>query len=100
MKHRIETERTWDMETVRTYCIKNQYYTCGTGKEYDSMLHFVESHKPTNNALFRVAKDIFEHSDENACSVTFIMYEMEREVIYTFFTVYEIDENGNEFVAY
>ena len=53
------------MYEVRNMCIKHEYYTAGDCEAYEKILNFVESHKPTTNNIYKVATDIFKHSDIN-----------------------------------
>jgi len=62
-KMSIKVERMWDSADVRNLCIKNRFYTCGDCEAYDKMLTFVRKNKPTANNIFKVAEDIYNHSD-------------------------------------
>lgn len=62
----IKESRFWHSGLVREFCINNGFYTCGDNDEYSDMLCYVEGHNPTPENLYIVAKDILEHSDDDA----------------------------------
>lgn len=57
--------RDWSCSSVREACVRCGWYTCGTSQDYESMLAFVDSHKPTDCNITKVAEDIFYHSTKN-----------------------------------
>lgn len=59
----MKFERVWSWQSVRKTCIKCEWYTEGNNEEYHNMLGFVESHKPTDSNITKVAEDIFRHSE-------------------------------------
>jgi len=80
---RIE-RRDWFSHDIRKMCIKNDYYTGGTIKDYEALLRFVDEHEPTVDNIESVAYDIVRHSDlsrynqteeENVDSVMFEIAE-------------------------
>jgi len=79
---KIKTNRFWDMESVRELCIKNNLYTCGGCEEYDRMLNMVKSVEPSTENLYRIAKDIVEHSD--CQTISNVMFILEKAVTTTF----------------
>lgn len=87
----ITTERCWDYDSVRTCCIRNNLYTCGTCKQYEVILQFVEENGPTTENVYTVALDIWAHSDDQ--TVTNIMHHLERDAIRTYFET-EIAEDA------
>lgn len=60
---KINEKKYWGMSEVRSMCIKHRFYTAGDCEAYGKMLNFVSNHKPTTNNIYKVATDIFEHSD-------------------------------------
>ena len=63
--YNVEEVKEWHPESVRMLCVKQQWYTCGTNKEYDHMLEYVRNNKPVLSNIFIVAKDIFDHSEND-----------------------------------
>ena len=59
---KIKEIKLWNGDDVRKMCIKHRYYTAGNCEAYGKMLAYVDNHKPTKNAIYKVAKDIVEHS--------------------------------------
>lgn len=86
---KINKSETWASEKVRSLCIKNRYYTAGDCEEYGKMLAFVSNHKPTTNNIYKVAEDIYEHSDidlgkygvEKNEMISAIMFEINKECV-------------------
>lgn len=60
----MKFKRVWNMQVVRDVCIRCNWYTCGTSKDYDNMLQFVDGHKPTDRNIEKVATDIYYHSEK------------------------------------
>ena len=84
---KIREIRFWSPRTVRDMCIKHDFYTCGDNDEYFNMLELTRKLKPTKTALYTVAKDIVDHSEEGR--VEEVMYLLELEAVHTY---YEIEE--------
>ncbi len=85
---KIEAIRHWSPDSVRSACIRNELYTRGNNAAYSRMLNYVgvAAGGPTLGNLYLVAKDIWEHSENQ--TITNIMYILENEVV---ITTYEID---------
>lgn len=83
----IET-RQWMAEDVREICIENNLYTKGTTAEYDNMLNDVSRLYPGNDAIYKIAKDILAHSDEEQI-ITNIMFLLMNKAVKTFFEIVE-----------
>lgn len=81
----ITERRNWSSESVRECCIRNDFYTCGDNEDYMKMLQFVEDSQVTIANLYRVAKDIYEHSDEQ--TIENVMFCLNKDAIDTFYTV-------------
>ena len=81
----------WNMESVRSCCIKHDFYNNGDNTDYSKMMWYVEEHSknPTIDDLYTVAKDIYKHTyiDESwsEFSVTTVMFYLERECIDKFY---------------
>ena len=67
-------ERFWDSNSVRETCIRLEWYTHGNYADYQKMLDFVDSHKPTDRNINRVIEDIFNHSDREGRDLESIAY--------------------------
>ena len=67
-------ERVWDSKSVRAACVKFRWYTCGTDEDYEKMIDFVDSHKPTDRNICRVIEDIFNHSDPEGRDIESVAY--------------------------
>ncbi len=86
---KINEKKYWGMDKVRRMCILHKYYTSGDFEAYGKMLHFVSNHKPTTNNIYKVATDIFEHSnidlDRYGCDrnemIQAIMFDIHRECV-------------------
>lgn len=78
---------TWDSSDIRNLCIKNDWYTSGDIKAYSMMLDFVENNEPTKLNIWKVAKDIMDHSSDQDLYVEAIMFEIANEVVETFYDV-------------
>lgn len=61
-----------DTSKLRSMCIKNNWYTAGTNEDYSNMFKMCEKDNITTNQLFKIAKDIYEHTNvdraEQGCS--------------------------------
>lgn len=84
---KIREIKKWNFSRVRDCCIINDFYTRGNNSEYEKMLDFVSTHKPTLTNIYKVAKDICEHSYEQ--TIENIMFCLSADAINTF---YEIEE--------
>ena len=88
---KVKEIRKWLATDVRTMCIAYSYYTNGTGTDYDNMLNFISTHKPTNNNLLKVAEDIVNHSDLTRYNQTYaeniesIMFNLYADCVNVFF---------------
>ena len=64
---------------VMRYCIENDLYSAGTNEEYAKMLDYVQSLKNvTPKALFKIAKDIKEHSHTHY-EITDLMFDLAKK---------------------
>lgn len=88
--HKITKTYLFEASDVRRCCIKNDFYTCGTAREYEAMLELVSREGYSEETLFEVACDIYEHSKNQ--TVTNIMFVLYSEAVRTFFEVDGDDE--------
>lgn len=73
--------RKWSSRSVMDICIKCNWYTSGTSKEYDDLLDFVDTHKPTDRNISKVAKNILLHSKEDGREITSIAWCLAHEAV-------------------
>lgn len=86
----IKATRRWSDHSVQSACIKNNLYTRGTYEQYDAMLKSADVLQPTVENLYRLAKDIKEHSENQ--TITNVMFILEREAVTTTFEIDGSDE--------
>lgn len=79
--------RTLSADELRNLCIRKNWYTNGTNKEYCNLFGLLtkdfHSAEMTTEKLAEIATDIFNHSDENDCTdgyleIPDIMYDLAR----------------------
>lgn len=64
MKHFTAKEkRAWSSSKVHSMCFSYNFYTCGDQQEFEDLLFFVKSHRPTLKNMIAAAQNIYEHSD-------------------------------------
>lgn len=83
---KITEKRSWNRRSVKAACIDNELYTRGSNQEYEDMLSMVESMEPTPEAIYTIAKDIAQHSDEDTTTIIAMHILANQSVI----TTYEI----------
>ena len=92
---KINVQKKWYAESVRGYCVRYGRYTCGNNNDYEKMLNFVKTHKPTTNNIYKVACNIADHSNLNSYGQTrteniqSIMYDITKDCIHTFYEIQE-----------
>lgn len=86
---KITKTYTWDYDDVRCFCIRHNYYTAGDCRAYKTMLDMVKNEPYSDELLYKVAKDILEHSDDPENYIENMMFCLFRETVNTFFTVEE-----------
>ena len=90
---KIEARKEWSMRKVRQMCVNHRYYTCGDCEDYDRMLMFVINNEPTTENIYKVAKDIVEHSDMDKydCDklelIEAVMFDIDRECATTHYEI-------------
>lgn len=77
----MKFERAWSWQSVREVCIKCNWYTKGNNEAYHNMLMFVESHRPTDRNIEKVAEDIFRHSERGDRTVRSVAYVLASEAV-------------------
>lgn len=80
----------WLAEEIRNFCLEEGYYSEGKVREYEEMLNFVDQNKPTPENIYKVAKNILDHSDqEHKRSVLYMMREIGIELVSRYYEVRE-----------
>lgn len=76
----IETRRLL-ADDLRSLCIKKNWYTSGTGKEYDRLLTGVANcTNITTEAIQDIAMDIINHTESLSCvEITDVMWYIAQE---------------------
>lgn len=68
----IKEIKRMDDDKLRSMCVKSNWYTAGTNEDYINMFKMCKKDNITTNQLFKIAKDIYEHTDvdraEQGCS--------------------------------
>ena len=81
----LKEVRTWNMEDLRNFCIRRNYYTRGDCKAYDRLLKMTYV-KPDMDVLRMAAEDIARHSNlQNGETVVDIMNGIMNEVVNIYF---------------
>ena len=64
-----------DTDKLRHICINNNWYTRGSNADYSNMFKMCEKDNITTNQLYKIAKDIYEHTDVesaiNGCDASY-----------------------------
>ena len=63
IKMKIKEIKNIDSNKVYGLCIKSNWYTSGTNKDYANMLQMCEKENISTEDLFKIAQDIFKHTD-------------------------------------
>lgn len=85
---KFKAVRVFKEDSIRTMCIRHNFYTCGNNAEYDSLLA-KESLKPTTKVIAEIASDILEHSEADDYTMECMMYFIEKECVETFYEAQE-----------
>ena len=105
--NRIITEcRRMSSYDVAQMCIRHNWYTHGSPKEYDKMLDFVSEHRVEATdleGLYYIARDIAKHSDltELGCdpceastdAISTIMYALTNEATNLFYSIGDAEDS-------
>ena len=79
----IKQTDLWYSSEIREMCIANDFYNSGNIKEYSDLLEFVEKHEPTAINIYKVAKNILEHTSDQEQTIENIMFMIRRDVVRT-----------------
>ena len=83
---KYEMKGKWSVYGIRKMCIQNEFYTCGTEKQYMNMMDYVKTHEPTTEAIEHVAKDIINHSSvEDDYPIAAMMFHVVNDCVKFFF---------------
>ena len=82
----IEVEDRWSSDEVRHLCIRHELYTEGDTRAYRKMLDMVDELEPTTANIYKVARDIAEHSADQP-PVESIMFLLKREAVMTYYSI-------------
>ena len=52
-----------DTDKLRHICINNNWYTFGSNADYINMFKMCEKDNISTNQLYKITKDIYEHTD-------------------------------------
>lgn len=63
---------------LRELCIKNKWYTRGTNEDYNNLFDFIRGKEITTDAIVDIAFNIFQHSNLQEESFSFVMFEVGR----------------------
>lgn len=91
---KIKSEKILSPASIRSLCIEQNWYTCGTNEEYNNMLNMIQNKRVTKNLLYRIALDIYYHSKKEtycySCNeqIEHIMFYLNKAVN-EFFTIIE-----------
>lgn len=92
MNKKIKLTRILDADKVRDMCIRYRHYTRGDNEAYSKMLLFADKVDADNTEdMYKVAKDIYEHSTIAETDTDYtedelvagIMYGLYNECTYT-----------------
>ena len=63
MTNNLKVDFVTDASRIRSLCINERWYECGTIEEYNKLLNFVDEHKTLDvDSLEVIAMDIYRHS--------------------------------------
>lgn len=80
----------WTAEEIRNFCLEEGYYTEGKVREYEEMLFFVDQNKPTTENIYKVAKNILAHSDqEHQRAIEYLMRDISVDLVSRYYEVRE-----------
>lgn len=60
---KIKEIRRIDFDKLRNMCINNNWYTAGNTEDYSKMFEMCKKDTITTSQLYRIAKDIYEHTN-------------------------------------
>lgn len=87
---KIKQKRVWHWYDAAKMCCDERYYTLGTHDDYCKVMDYIEEHpSPSDKDVYKVAKDIKEHSSDKEEPVTNIMFKLANNVVRY---LYEVEE--------
>lgn len=83
--------RTLSASKLRSICIKNDWYTCGTNDEYSRLFDRLTDccgcpENLTTDKLVEIAEDIMEHSEITDYTIESVLFELAR-CCFTYFDI-------------
>lgn len=60
---KIKEIKRINTDKLRNMCANNNWYTVGTSEDYIKMFKMCEKDNITTNQLYKIAKDIYEHTN-------------------------------------
>ena len=83
----IKRQDVWSALGIRDMCVRNGWYTSGDNAAYEKMLDFVTENEPTTLNIYKVANDIFNHSERNVFVIDDITNEIRNTIVKSNYTV-------------
>lgn len=83
----IQETLKWSSSDIRSLCMDKDWYTAGDVQSYSKMLDYVDVTTPTVKAIYKVAKDIFEHTGNTDYTIENIMFEIGNYVVKRLYTI-------------
>ena len=81
MNKAFKFKRVWSSKSVRECCIKYEWYTLGDNTDYEKMLRYVDSNKPTDRNITKVAENIFNYSEKDGRDITTVAFALAKEAV-------------------
>lgn len=81
----IVENKILDADDVRVCCVMHKLYTAGTCRAYDNMLNMTNEEDFSLNLLYRIAKDITDHSEDQ--TIENVMFLLNRDAVRTFYHI-------------
>lgn len=76
-------QRVWYRDDLRSFCIRNNYYNAGSGRDYELILNFVEKVAPTEANIWIVAQDLLDHTrGHNDLTASDIAKRIDAQIVY------------------
>ncbi|NBI86918.1 hypothetical protein D3Z47_12165 [Lachnospiraceae bacterium] len=60
---KIKEIKRIDTDKLRNMCINNNWYTAGNTADYNKMFKMCQKDNISTNQLFKITKDIYEHTN-------------------------------------
>lgn len=83
----IQETLKWSSSDIRSLCMDKNWYMAGDVQSYSNMLGYVDNTMPSVEAIYKVAKDIFEHTDDTDYTIENIMFEISNHVVKRLYTI-------------